>query len=151
WVADRNEPYLRGWAVTNKGTINNGQRGDVIISWFTPLDESLDGFDHTNEIYMMVVNGLSDPNGSTAACAQEIRLDFQFPAAITGIVMLDPLTGQLQTNTLPIVNTRRQLLLNLNGGDAALFKFADGAPFVGLSTLPSGVAITSPASGSLFA
>ncbi len=28
-------------------------------------------------------------------------------------------------------STKRQLVLNLNGGDAALFKFSDGAPFVG--------------------
>ena len=45
--------------------------------------------------------------------------------------MLDPASGQVQTQTLPIVNTRRQLVLDLNGGDAALFKFSDGAPFVG--------------------
>jgi hypothetical protein len=145
WAADRNDPYLRGWAVTNKGTVNNGQRGDVIISWFTPLDESFDGFNHTNEVYLMVVNGLTDPGGTAASCAQEIRLNFQFPAGLTGLVMLDPATGQLQTNTLPTVGAVRQLLLNLNGGDAALFKFANGAPFVGLSPLPSpDVGLTSP-------
>jgi hypothetical protein len=150
WAADRNDPYLRGWAVTNKGAVNNGQRGDVIISWFTPLDESFDGFNHTNEVYLMVVNGLTDPAGSAASCLQEIRLNFQFPAGITGLVMLDPLTGQLQTNTLPTVGAVRQLVLNLNGGDAVLFKVANGAPFVGLSPLPSpDVGLTTPANGAL--
>lgn len=150
WAADRNDPYLRGWAVTNKGTVNNGQRGDVIISWFKALDESFDGFDHMNEVYLMVVNGLTDPSGSAAACLQEIRLNFQFPSAITGVVMLDPVSGQLQTNTLPIVGTVRQLVLNLNGGDAALFKFGNGAPFVGLSALPSpAVSITGPTNASI--
>ena len=132
WEANRNDPSLRGWVVTNvAGTKNGGQIGDVIISWFRPLDESFDGPDHTNQVYMMVVNGLTDPTGSAADCRQEIKLNFAFPAGLTSVVMLDPTTGQLQTNALPIVSTRRQLVLNLDGGDAALFKFDDGAPFVG--------------------
>ena len=48
WVFQRNDPYLTGWSVTNKGVLNAGQRGDVIVSWFTPLDESFDGVDHSN-------------------------------------------------------------------------------------------------------
>jgi hypothetical protein len=132
WVFARNDPYLTGWAVTNKaGVKNGGQPGDVIISWFKPLDESFDGPNHTNEIYMMVVNGLTDPTGTSANCAQEIKLNFAFPPGITGVDMLDSETGQVQTRTLPIVSTRRQLVLNLNGGDAVLFKFSNGAPFVG--------------------
>jgi len=93
WVFQRNDPYLSGWAVTNKGALNGGQRGDVIVSWFTPLDEGFDGADHTNQVYVMVVNGLTDPTGDAAACLQEIRLNFQFPAGLTGVVMLDPVTG----------------------------------------------------------
>ena len=147
WVFGRNDPYLRGWAVTNVGTVNNGQRGDVILSWFRSLDEGFDGPDQTNQIYLMVVNGLTDPAGSTAACRQEIRLNFGFPAGITGLVMLDPVTGRLQTNTLPTVSGQRQLMLNLDGGDAALFKFDNGAPFVGWGPP---VAISSPANGALF-
>jgi hypothetical protein len=135
WSADRNDPYLRGWAVTNKGTANNSQRGDVIISWFKPLDESFDGASHSNQVYIMVVNGLTDPAGTAASCLQEVRLNFAFPPGLTGVVMLDPASGNLQTNTLPIVSTRRQLVLSLNGGDAALFKFANGAPFVGVTPI----------------
>jgi hypothetical protein len=133
WVADRNDPYLRGFVVTNKGTKNNGFPGDVIIAWFKPLDESFDGTNFTNQIYMMVVNALSDPTGSPADCLQEIKLNFQNVVATTNLIMLDSATGQLQTNALPVVNTRRQLVLNLNGGDAVLFKFNTGAPFVGFS------------------
>jgi hypothetical protein len=132
WEVNRNDPYLRGWVVTNvAGTKNGGEIGDVIISWFRPLDERFDGPDHTNQVYMMVVNGFTDPTGSAADCRQEIKLNFAFPAGLTSVVMLDPAAGQLQTNVLPIVNTRRQLVLNLDGGDAALFKFDNGAPFVG--------------------
>jgi hypothetical protein len=130
WESGKNDPYLAGWVVTNKAGIkNSGLPGDVIIAWFKPLDESFDGPSYTNEIYMMVVNALTDTNGSAADCMQEIKLNFL--NSFTSVVMLDPETGQLQTNTLPTVSTRRQLVLDLNGGDAALFKFADGAPFVG--------------------
>jgi hypothetical protein len=52
--------------------------------------------------------------------------------------MLDPETGLLSTNPVPLINTRRQLDIYLNGGDAALFKIDDGAPFVG--HMPPGVA-----------
>ena len=132
WVADRNDPYLRGWTVTNKAGVKNaGRSGDVIISWFKPLDESFDGPTYSNQVYFMIVNGLTDPTGSAADCLQEIRLNFAFPVAITSVDMLDPTTGQVQTQTLPAVSSRRQLVLNLNGGDAALFKPSTGAPFVG--------------------
>ena len=132
WESDKNDPYFRGWVVTNKAGIkNNGLLGDAIISWFKPLDENLDGTRYTNEIYMMVVNGLTAPDGTAADCLQEIRLNFLDTTATSKLLMLDSVTGQLTTNVLPIVNTRRQLVLNLNGGDAVLFKFNTGAPFVG--------------------
>jgi hypothetical protein len=79
-----------------------------------------------------VVNGLTDTNGTAADCMQEIHMDFSFGSSgITSVVMPDPETGLLQTNTLTVVSPKRRLTLDLNGGDAALFKFADGAPFVG--------------------
>ena len=80
---------------------------------------------------MLVVNGLTAPDGTAADCLQEIRLNFLDTTATSKLLMLDSVTGQLTTNALPIVNTRRQLVLNLNGGDAVLFKFNTGAPFVG--------------------
>ena len=135
WVYQRNDPYLRGWAVTNKAQIkNNGNPGDVIISWFKPLDESFDGPDYNNETYMMVVNGLTDPTGTPADCAQEISLNFD--SSLTAIEMLDPLTGVASVQTLTLTNGVRRLTLNLNGGDGVLFKFADGAPFVGVQSTP---------------
>jgi len=136
WTPDVNDPYLRGWVVKNQqldgtpGTKNNGLNGDVIIAWFRPLDESFDGPNFNNEIYMMVVNGLSDMNGSSAECHQQIKLNFL--NSFSQITVLDPVTGQLVDQTLPIVSTRRQLTLELDGGDVALFKFKDGAPFVGV-------------------
>src|SRR5262245_37801865 len=131
WVYQRNDPYLtNNWLVTNQGTKNNGQPGDVIIAWFKLLDESFDGAGYTNEVYLMVVNGLSDPTGTAADCSQRIELNLS-PAASESVDMLNPVTGQVDVWHLPLVNGLRQLVLNLNGGDAALFKFSDGAPFVG--------------------
>ncbi len=143
WVADRNDPYLRGWVVTNTGTKNNGQPGDVIIAWFKPLDESFDG-PFTNETYFMVVNGLTDPTGTAADCSQNIKLNFL--DTFTDVQVLNPETGNLETQTLPVVSTRRQLTLDLNGGDAVLFKISDGAPFVGLPTTDAPVITLQPAS-----
>lgn len=132
WEFQKNDPYLTGWVVTNKaGVKNNGLNGEVIIAWFKPLDESFDGPNFTNEIYLMVVNGLTATDGTAADCMQEIKLNFRDDAATRRVVGLDSATGQLRTNALPLVSTRRQLTLELNGGDAALFKFDDGAPFVG--------------------
>ena len=131
WAPGRNDPYLIDWTVTNVGTKNNGQRGDVFLSWFEPLDESLDGPEFNNERYVMVVNGLTDMTGTAADCAQEIRLNFN--TSLTAIEMLNPLTGLAEVKRLPLTNGVRQLVLNLNGGDAALFKFSDGAPFLGTS------------------
>jgi hypothetical protein len=134
WLQGHNDPYLVNWAVTNIGIHNNGKPGDVIVSWFKPLDESFDGPDYSNEIYMMVVNGLVQTNGSPTECAQEIKLNFD--ARVGAVEMLNPLTGIAELQVLPLVNNLRQLTLNLNGGDAAFFKFADGAPFVGTQLAP---------------
>jgi hypothetical protein len=132
WEADKNDTYLRGWVVTNKAAIkNNGLLGDAILAWFTPLDETFDGTNYSNEVYMMVVNGLTAPDGTSADCLQQIRLNFLDTPATQSLLMLDPLTGLVTTNSLPVVSTRRQLAVDLKGGDAILFKFNTGAPFVG--------------------
>jgi hypothetical protein len=145
WAYQRNDPYLtNNWVVTNKGTKNNGQPGDVIIAWFKPLDESFDGPDYTNELYMMVVNGLTDPTGTAADCRQEIQLNFR--DGFLALEMLDPLSGNVQVQPLPLTNGLRRLTLTLNGGDGALFKFSDGAPFVGGQVVGPPVITLQPAS-----
>ena len=140
WEYQKNDPYFTGWVVTNKAAVkNDGLPGDVIICWFRPLDESLDGPAYTNELYFMVVNGLTATNGTAADCMQEIWMNF-ISTVPANVVMLDPITGQLQTNTMPVIPSsggRRRLVLDLNGGDAALFKFDDGAPFVGFYPRPA--------------
>jgi hypothetical protein len=132
WEANKNDPYLRGWTVANTpGVKNNGLIGDVIISWFRLLDENLDGTNYTNEIYMMLVNGLTAPDGTAADCLQHITLNLIDTPATSKLLMLDALTGQVVTNTPTLTSGRRLPAFDLNGGDAVLFKFNTGAPFVG--------------------
>jgi len=137
WQSNKNDPYLRGWTVTNVGTKNINPNtsaklaGDVMLSWFKLLDESFDGA-AANEIYFVLLNGLSDPTGSAADCTQTIRLNFL--SAMPGIQLLDADTGLLQNINVPIDGaTGRKLWdVTLQGGDAILFKFNDGAPFAGV-------------------
>ncbi|HZM02051.1 MAG TPA: hypothetical protein VFC44_03420 [Candidatus Saccharimonadales bacterium] len=137
WEFQKNDPYLNGWAVTNPGTNNGGIPGQVIIAWFKLLDENLDGPNYNNEIYMMVVNALTSTNGPASSCLQTIKLNFETGTGpVTAVNMLDLESDLVTTNSMPVISgsgstAKRQLVLNLNGGDAAFFKFADGAPFVG--------------------
>jgi len=146
WQSNKNDPYLRGWTVTNQGTKNINPNtsaklaGDVILSWFKVLDESFDGA-AANEIYFMLVNGLTDPTGSAADCTQTIRLNFI--SAMPGIQLLDPDTGLLTNINVPVDGaTGRKLWdVTLPGGEMALFKFNDGAPFVGTPEPSSAAAL----------
>jgi hypothetical protein len=138
WQANKYDPYLRGWTVTNNGTKNINPNtnvklaGDVFLSWFKPLDESFDGPVFSNETYMILLNALADPTGSVADCTQTIRLNFL--STMPGIQMLDAETGSLMNVNVPIdsVSGRRLWDVTLGGGDAIVFKFNTGAPFVGV-------------------
>jgi hypothetical protein len=134
WEFTKNDPYMSGWNVTNKGGIkNNGLPGDAIVAWFHPIDDGYSPSKNTNEVYLLVVNGLTDPSGSAADCRQDIALRFNANTNNAAVEVLDLETGLVTTNNLPLVSSKRQLVLTLDGGDAALLKFSDGVPFV---TLP---------------
>jgi hypothetical protein len=140
WEFQVNDRYFNGWTVTNKaGAKNDGLIGDMVIAWFHPIDDGYSPGKNTNEVYMMVVNALSDATGTAADCMQEIKINFLVGTNVTAVEMLDPETGTVTTNTMPVIGgtsgsgTKRQLVLDINGGDAVLFKFSDGVPFV---TLP---------------
>jgi hypothetical protein len=136
WVYTGNDPYLSGWSVTNPGTMNGGLPGDVILSWFTPLDESFDGAAATDERYLMIVNGFTGPDGTAADYRQHLTFNFNFSSAPAGfnktmLERLDENTGQVVDVPLSFVSgSTYRLTLDLDGGMGALFKFADGAPFV---------------------
>ena len=146
WVYQRNDPYLTNtWTVVNKASKNNGQPGDVLLAWFKPLDETFDGPDYANEVYLMVVNGLTDPRGAAADCRQQITLNFNPGlSGLTALDILNPVTGSVQSCQMPLLNGSRQLVLDLDGGDAALFKFSDGAQFVGATLVGGPPQVFSP-------
>ena len=137
WEADRNDPYLRGWSVANVGTRNDKLAGDVILSWFVVLEESLDGDAAKGEVYLMVVNGLSDGVGAPAECRQRITLNFADAPATEAMQKLDRQSGRVVDVPLALVSKRRQLVLDLDGGSGELLKFKTGAPFVGIPATPA--------------
>ena len=93
WESGKNDPYLTGFSTTNTAGVKNSDlHGDAIISWLTPLDESMDGLTYSNQVYLMVVNGLTDPTGTSADCLQTINLDFSnLSGTLTNLIMLAPL------------------------------------------------------------
>lgn len=149
WVFGRNDPYLSGPfndpGTVNQGFLNDGLRGDVILSWFKLIDESLDGDAFNDERYLMVTNGLADMNGDEEQTRQRIKLNFgsssvKFP--YTYLEKLDRETGQVVPVPLNRLTTNVwQLDMILDGGTSELFKFPTGAPFV---------IVPEPASVSLF-
>ena len=142
WEFARNDPYFSGWSTANTfGTKNNGLRGDVIISWFKVLDESLDGPDFSNEVYFMVTNGLTGADGVPSDYRQTITMDFGAPSQgvnypWTTLSRLNRDTGLVESVPLSLVSGKRRLTLQLDGGTSDLFKFPDGAPFVGIDPVP---------------
>jgi hypothetical protein len=129
------DPHVRGVDhVKNLGKTNGGLPGDVLVSWFQVLDESLDGDAHAGEWYFMVTNALVDPTGSAADTRQQIQINFaeSVPPALQ---RLSRETGKVEDVALaeiPGTKGRRMLVLELDGGTADLFKFKTGAPFVGV-------------------
>jgi hypothetical protein len=120
WESDRNDPYLRGWTVERGSSLP----GDVILSWFTPLDGS-------GEVYLMVVNGLCDLSATPPQTRQRITLNFVDGPATQSLQKLDRLKGNVVEMPLKVVNQRRQLVLDLNGGTGEVLKFNTGRSFIG--------------------
>jgi hypothetical protein len=130
-------------SVTNLGKKNDGLPGDVVLSWFQVLDESLDGPKAKGEWYFMVTNGLVDPTGSAAETRQTIRLDFA-GSAPHQVQRLNRETGHVDVIDLQRVSGKNQiqrLVVTLDGGTAELFKFNTGAPFVGVTSNPKKAAV----------
>ena len=133
WVFQRNDPHLTGWVVNNLGTKNSSLPGDVILSWFKPLDSSFDNpTEADDQIYLLVVNAFTGPDGSAADYRQRIRLNFRNSIG-TSIQRLNADTGQVEVVPLgPLGATNRQLDIQLDGGEGQLFKFNTGDPFIGV-------------------
>ncbi|HEY7119249.1 MAG TPA: PEP-CTERM sorting domain-containing protein [Tepidisphaeraceae bacterium] len=126
------DPYLKSVSATNLGTTNDGQAGDVLLGFFNPVDESLDGPDYQNERYFMIVNGLATNDASSADTEQLIRLAFDFTGTtIDALLRRSRETGDIER--VPLVHDAGSLYhldLTLGGGLGDLFKYDTGAPFV---------------------
>lgn len=141
------DPWLTGFQAKNLGKTNDGLKGDAIIAWFKPIGIKKADALASKDVYFMVVNALTsaDPDSTAADCEQFINLDFS-QAPIHSIEYIDPVTGSLKTleetsgpvpaaapgGTCSITSSGGKLHVNLflNGGDAFLFKFNIGDPFV---------------------
>lgn len=125
------DPYITDVSATNQGSLNEGLRGDVVIGYFNPLLEEMDGPDYEDEIYFMILNGLTDSAGSAAETRQRIRIDFDFgTSGINSLQRLSRETGEVEE--VPLVydgSTSYHLDLILDGGTGDLFKFNTGAPW----------------------
>ncbi|HEX2475806.1 MAG TPA: hypothetical protein VHK01_13730 [Lacipirellulaceae bacterium] len=134
WEARRNDPYMSGWTVTNLGTRNGGLRGDVIISWFKPLDATNDDANLVDDqLYFMIVNGFAGPDGMAADYRQRITVNF-FNNVTPSLQRINPETGEAEAILLEVIpgtGGRRRLNLELDGGKGELFKFNTGHAFLG--------------------
>ncbi len=127
------DPYITDITATNQGTLNDSLEGDVIVGYFEPLDASFTNAGHEDDIYFMIVNGLSDKVGSAADTEQLIRLDFDFGASgIDSLQRLSRDTGIVeQVSLISGGGSLYHLDLILEGGTGDLFKFNNGGTFVG--------------------
>jgi hypothetical protein len=99
------------------------------------LDASLDNSGRpADQIYLMVVNAFTGPDGTAADYRQRIRLNF-LDGVGTSIQRLNSDTGEVELVPLgPVGAGRRQLDIQLDGGEGQLFKFNTGDPFVGVES-----------------
>jgi hypothetical protein len=134
------DPFITSISATNLGSLNSSLAGDVIVGYFEPLDAQFTDPDDSDDddLYFMIVNGLSDPNGLASQTQQEITLNFDFASdpSISSLQRLSRDTGLVESVSLtPTGGTTYQLLLTLDGGTGDLFKFNTGSSFVGITTV----------------
>jgi len=127
------DPYMTNLTVTNISGKNSGLDGDLFVGYFKPLAAEFTNASHENDIYFMVLNGLSDTAATPAQTQQQIRMDFDFGVSgITNLQRLSRDTGLVETvNLTSDGGSQYHLDLTLDGGTADLFKFNNGGTFVG--------------------
>ena len=140
------DPYLTGITATNLGTCNNGLPGDVLYGAYKPLEPFLVEEGCEDDVYFMIVNGLSDSVGDAADCAQLIQLTFDFgDSGIDSLLRLSRDTGLVEEVVLTQVSDSLYSLdLTLDGGTGDLFKYNTGSAFIGVNlTSVDGSEVTS--------
>ncbi len=132
WTPDA-DPYITSISATNLGTVNNGQPGHLLIGYFKPLHEALDGPQYQDQIYFMIYNGLTGADALVSETRQQIDIGFSFgDSGIDSLQRRSRDTGQVELVPLQhMEGSVYKLELVLPGGTADLFKFNTGAPFIG--------------------
>ena len=127
------DPYITGISATNLGSKNLGLSGDVIVGYFESIHDSFSDVGFEEDIYFMIVNGLTDANGTAAETAQTISLNFDFlSSGIDSLLRLSRDTGLIEEVSLVSDGgSLYHLDLTLDGGTGDLFKFNNGATFLG--------------------
>ena len=131
WSPDA-DPYISSITADNLGSTNGGLEGDVIVGYFRPLFDSYDAPEYEDEIYFMIVNGLSDADAEAWRTKQLIHMDFDFQdSGITRLLRLSRDTGEVEPVELTYVGgSSYSLDLILDGGTGDLFKFDTGEDFL---------------------
>lgn len=132
------DPYIDSISATNLGSKNGGQRGDVGVGYFKPLDPAFTDPGYEDDIYFMVLNGLSDPatSGTVSATSQSIRVNFDFAnSGIHRLLRLNRNTGDVEpVNLISDGGSLYHIDLVLEGGTGDLFKFDNGGRFVSIAS-----------------
>lgn len=141
WRPGIGDARLKEVEVKPLGSQTNNTGGDVLLSWFKVLHESMDGPAHAGQVYFMVTNTLTAPGSSAADCRQEVNLVFDFgadaPSAVQRLRQEGGQVESLEWPNEPRGGGKRRIVLVLDGGTGELFKFKTGAPFVGAELSPS--------------
>jgi hypothetical protein len=122
--------YITSITATNSGTIPDRPSGDMLIGYFTPADESMDGPSYENEIYFMVTNLLRERDFGYYDARQQVHIEFDFGSSgITELQRLHRGFGNIVIMPLThIGGSQYSLDLVLTGGE--LLKFNTGAAFI---------------------
>ncbi len=126
------DDYLKSITAFNIGDLNNGLADDVIVGFFKPLDASLVEDGAEDDVYFMVVNGLTDVAGDADECQQYIHLEFDFSGTdITRLLRMSRDTGEVEiVNLVSDGSGLYHLDLLLDGGTGDLFKYDTGSLFI---------------------
>ncbi len=126
------DPYITSINPINLGSVNGGNPSDVLVGYFKPLDESFDGYEYQDQLYFMIVNGLTGKHALASETQQQINITFDFGGSgINSLQRLNRDTGQVEV--VPLIHlggSMYKLELVLPGGTGDLFKFNTGAPFI---------------------
>ncbi len=126
------DPFITSITATNLGTTNNGLPGDVVMGYFKPLDASFTNPGHENDVYFMLVNGLSSEAGTALDARQQLTVNFDFGSSgINSLQRMSRDTGLVEDVSLfHLGGSQYKLDLQLDGGTGDLFKFNNGGIFV---------------------